>query len=77
MQRFVEQSQRSDGSLQIEPVEGGSANDYDYVAGDPVNDKDLDGLMGEGQCKRNPNLPICNGTHNARGIRVAGRHGSW
>ncbi len=29
--------------LQVDPVEGGSANDYDYVGGDPVNDSDLDG----------------------------------
>lgn len=27
----------------IHPVEGGSANDYDYVAGDPINNLDLDG----------------------------------
>lgn len=25
------------------PVEGGSANDYDYVYGDPINNLDLDG----------------------------------
>jgi hypothetical protein len=25
------------------PVEGGSANDYDYVEGDPINSLDLDG----------------------------------
>ncbi|MGH6998619.1 MAG: hypothetical protein ACREEO_10495, partial [Phenylobacterium sp.] len=25
------------------PVEGGSANDYDYVSGDPCNNLDLDG----------------------------------
>ena len=30
--------------LQVDPVEGGSANDYDYVNGDPVNHFDLDGL---------------------------------
>ena len=29
--------------LSVDPVEGGSANDYDYVNGDPVNDNDLDG----------------------------------
>jgi RHS repeat-associated protein len=29
--------------LEVDPVEGGSANDYDYVAGDPVNNLDLDG----------------------------------
>jgi RHS repeat-associated protein len=30
--------------LEVDPVEGGSANDYDYVAGDPLNELDLDGL---------------------------------
>jgi hypothetical protein len=30
--------------LQVDPVEGGSANDYDYCSGDPVNCTDLDGL---------------------------------
>lgn len=29
--------------LSVDPVEGGSANDYDYVGGDPVNVTDLDG----------------------------------
>lgn len=27
------------------PVEGGSSNDYDYVAGDPINNVDLDGQI--------------------------------
>jgi RHS repeat-associated protein len=30
--------------IQVDPVEAGSANDYDYVAGDPINSIDLDGL---------------------------------
>ncbi|MCA1837039.1 MAG: hypothetical protein LC721_12230, partial [Actinobacteria bacterium] len=29
--------------LRIDPVEGGSANDYDYANGDPVNGRDLGG----------------------------------
>ncbi|MEO6627016.1 MAG: RHS repeat-associated core domain-containing protein, partial [Aquihabitans sp.] len=29
--------------LEVDPVEGGSANDYDYVNGDPTNANDLDG----------------------------------
>jgi RHS repeat-associated protein len=31
--------------LQVDPVEGGSANDYDYVNGEPVNGLDLDGRV--------------------------------
>jgi hypothetical protein len=31
------------GFLETDPVEGGSANDFDYVAGDPINAKDLTG----------------------------------
>jgi hypothetical protein len=29
--------------IEVDPVEGGSANDYDYVDGDPINQIDLDG----------------------------------
>ncbi|QXC60973.1 hypothetical protein KSP35_22105 [Aquihabitans sp. G128] len=32
--------------LEVDPVEGGSANDYDYTSGDPVNGRDLDGNCG-------------------------------
>ncbi len=30
--------------LEVDPVEGGSANDYEYAAGDPVNNADLTGM---------------------------------
>jgi len=33
--------------LQVDPVAGGSANDYDYVGGDPVNAFDLSGLCND------------------------------
>ncbi|WP_082372943.1 RHS repeat domain-containing protein [Nocardia sp. NRRL S-836] len=29
--------------LSVDPIEGGSANDYDYVVADPLNKQDLDG----------------------------------
>lgn len=31
--------------LEVDPVEGGSANDYDYVFSDPINQNDLDGQV--------------------------------
>ncbi len=33
--------------LQVDPVDGGSANDYDYANQDPVNQVDLEGTVGE------------------------------
>ncbi|MEA3075881.1 MAG: hypothetical protein QOF60_789, partial [Actinomycetota bacterium] len=33
--------------LSVDPIEGGSANDYDYCSGDPVNCFDLTGLASE------------------------------
>lgn len=32
--------------LQVDPIEGGSCNDYDYVCGDPVNGLDIGGTWG-------------------------------
>ncbi|MEV4108938.1 DNRLRE domain-containing protein [Nonomuraea sp. NPDC049695] len=38
--------------LQLDPVEGGSANAYEYCSGDPVNCTDLDGKWGCGWCRK-------------------------
>jgi RHS repeat-associated protein len=38
--------------LEVDPVDGGSANDYDYVSGDPVNRTDLDGQCWQAWQKR-------------------------
>jgi RHS repeat-associated protein len=39
--------------LAVDPVEGGSANDYDYVSGDAINGYDLDG-----SCQRMKHVPM-------------------
>lgn len=31
--------------IEVDPIEGGNCNDYDYVCGDPVNQTDLDGKI--------------------------------
>jgi RHS repeat-associated protein len=31
--------------IEVDPVEGGSCNDYDYVCADPINKTDLDGMV--------------------------------
>ncbi len=37
--------------LQTDPVKGGSANDYDYVNADPINNLDLDGRFCGPRCQ--------------------------
>jgi RHS repeat-associated protein len=38
--------------LEADPVEGGCANDYAYVHGDPINATDLSGLMSRKECRK-------------------------
>ena len=40
--------------LEVDPVEGGSANDYDYTSADPVNNRDLDGLDSRPDSSQDP-----------------------
>lgn len=53
--------------LETDPVEGGSANDYDYGNADPVNSFDLDGQW--------PKCGWCRSAANAvgRGASAVGR----
>lgn len=46
------------------PVEGGSANDYEYAAGDPVNGFDLDGK----RCWTGRNANGCKAFLEASGV---------
>ncbi|MFG2061407.1 RHS repeat-associated core domain-containing protein [Micromonospora sp. NPDC048871] len=52
--------------LSVDPVQGGSANDYDYAYQDPVNSNDLDG--------RCPVCPIAVGIGVRVALRYAARH---
>ncbi|MDQ1446657.1 MAG: hypothetical protein QOI20_3121, partial [Acidimicrobiaceae bacterium] len=58
--------------LEVDPVEGGSANDYDYAYGDPINGFDLDGLCKAKKAGLNPwrkvRNGICHTKNTARGV---------
>lgn len=49
--------------LEVDPVEGGSANDYDYALGDPCNNYDLDGRAVNGWLNR---YQKCQATYKAQ-----------
>jgi RHS repeat-associated protein len=62
--------------LEVDPVEGGSANDYDYVEGDPINKEDLRGTY----CVtgKNKNGSCRSVSRGARRVaRAAGRAARW
>lgn len=67
--------------LQVDPVEGGSSNDYDYVSGDPVNELDLGGLCrSKGEETTFWSRRKCNVRHAVGRVTVGERAGgecSW
>jgi hypothetical protein len=58
--------------LETDPVEGGSANDYDYVSGDPINQFDLDGQICFSCAVRTVKNVVKRGAHIARKVSNAG-----
>jgi RHS repeat-associated protein len=54
--------------LEIDPIEGGSANDYDYVNADPINSFDLDGTRLKHKVKKRGSI-----AQLARKTRPAGK----
>lgn len=54
--------------LGVDPIEGGSANDYDYTNGDPVNGLDLSGL---GPCLPFTHRERSDGSHYCKGNAAA------
>ncbi len=60
--------------LEVDPVEGGSANDYDYADGDPINQFDLDGThcSGPRYDRGQHDHWYCKG---ASGLKAVGRGG--
>jgi hypothetical protein len=68
--------------LEVDPVEGGSCNDYDYVCANPVNAFDLAGTFCfHGHCVHAPpvvNHSVGRAQHAlARGGRALGRTADW
>lgn len=55
--------------LSVDPIEGGSANDYDYVAADPINTTDLDG--------NSRKCPLWRCPPQGSNYKVASRGRSW
>ena len=60
--------------LQVDPVEGGSANDYDYCSGDPVNCNDISGTV---QGNHSVNEWLDGSLYGAIPIRTGSHKNGW
>ena len=60
--------------LSVDPLEGGSANDYDYTNADPINHTDLDGLWSCRWCKKVWKATKKKFTSARRVAKVASKH---
>jgi hypothetical protein len=67
--------------LQVDPVIGGSANDYDYVGGDPINRSDRAGTDSLALAKLDVIMPMIWAAMRCRcgwdTVRYAGRVAEW
>jgi RHS repeat-associated protein len=58
--------------LSVDPIDGGSANNYDYVAGDPINRLDLDGMCWGGHSKCSARAQMRRQMRYARAFKLSG-----
>lgn len=60
--------------LEVDPVEGGSANDYDYANADPRNQYDLDGTWCGWGCMKKKARKLASKAYNSRAGRWVRKH---
>jgi RHS repeat-associated protein len=61
--------------LEVDPIEGGSANDYDYTSADPINDVDLAGTISGPRCQTRSGGRCVDGVTQIRSCSGGGRAG--